>query len=88
MRTKLQGGADLSDVNYMDLVKIDQLEMDLPADEADQLTAQAKAFINAIRSGTRPVVTAEQGYAAVDAAERIVKAIAAHAWDGIGPSPF
>jgi predicted dehydrogenase len=88
VRSKLQDGADLSDVNYMDLVKIDQLEMDLPADEADQLTAQAKAFINAIQSGTRPVVTAEQGYAAVDAAERIVAAIAAHAWDGIGPSPF
>lgn len=88
VRAKLKDGADLSAVNYMDLVKIDQLEMDIPADEADQLTAQAKAFINAIRSGTRPVVTAEQGYAAVDAAERIVQAIAAHAWDGIGPSPF
>ncbi len=88
VRAKLQDGADLSDVNYMDLVKIDQLEMDIPADEADQLTAQAKAFVNAIRSGTRPVVTAEQGYAAVDAAERIVKAVDAHAWDGIGSSPF
>lgn len=88
VRAKLQDGADLSDVNYMDLVKIDQLEMDLPADEADQLTAQAKAFVNAVRSGSRPVVTAEQGYAAVDAAERIVKAIAAHTWDGVGKSPF
>ena len=82
------GGADLSDVNYMDLVTIDQLEMDIPADEADQLTAQAKAFVNAIRSGTKPVVTAEQGYAAVDAAERIVSAIQSHAWDGLGASPF
>jgi len=88
VRAKLQDGADLSDVNYMDLVNIDQLEMDLPADEADQLTAQAKAFVNAIRSGTTPVVTAEQGYAAVDAAERIVRAINAHAWDGLGTSPF
>lgn len=88
VRNKLRDGADLSDVNYMDLVKIDQLEMDLPADEADQLTAQAKSFVNAIRSGTKPVVTAEQGYAAVDAAERIVNAIKAHAWDGLGASPF
>lgn len=88
VRAKLQAGADLSDVNYMDLVTIDQLEMDIPADEADQLTAQAKAFVNAIRSGTKPVVTAEQGYAAVDAAERIVSAIQSHAWDGLGASPF
>jgi predicted dehydrogenase len=88
VRAKLQVGADLSDVNYMDLVTIDQLEMDIPADEADQLTAQAKAFVNAIRSGTKPVVTAEQGYAAVDAAERIVSAIQSHAWDGLGASPF
>lgn len=88
VRAKLQAGADLSDVNYMDLVTIDQLEMDIPADEADQLTAQAKAFVNAIRSGTKPVVTAEQGYAAVDAAERIVSAIQSHAWDGLGSSPF
>lgn len=88
VRNKLSAGADLSDLDYMDLVKIDQLEMDLPADEADQLTAQAKAFVNAIYSGTKPVVTAEQGYAAVDAAERIVNAIAAHAWEGIENSPF
>ncbi|MEO0475662.1 MAG: Gfo/Idh/MocA family oxidoreductase [Planctomycetota bacterium] len=88
VRTKLQDGADLSDVNYMDLVTIDQLEMDIPADEADQLTAQAKAFVNAIQSGTKPVVTAEQGYAAVDAAERIVEAITAHAWDGLGSKPL
>lgn len=88
VRTKLRGGADLSDVDYMDLVQIDQLEMDLPADEADQLTAQAKAFVIAIRSGTKPVVTAEHGYAAVDAAERIVKAIKAHAWDGLEKGQF
>jgi predicted dehydrogenase len=88
LRTKLSGGADLSDVDYKGLVKIDQLAMDLPADEADQLTAQAKAFVNAIRSGSRPIVTAEQGYAAVDAAERIVEAIAAHAWDGLGNKPL
>ena len=88
VRAKLRGGADLSDVNYMDLVNVDQLTMDLPADEADQLTAQAKAFINAIRSGSKPVVTAEQGYAAVDAAERIVDAIGAHAWEGLEKGRF
>lgn len=88
VRAKLRDGADLSDVDYMDLVKIDQLQMDLPADEADQLTAQAKAFVNAIRSESKPVVTAEHGYAAVDAAERIVKMIDAHGWDGLEKTEF
>ncbi len=88
VRRKLRDGADLSDLNYMDLVNVEQLTMDLPADEADQLTAQAKAFINAVRSGGAPVVTAEQGYAAVDAAERIVGAIQGHAWEGLEKRTF
>ncbi|MFN3168728.1 MAG: Gfo/Idh/MocA family oxidoreductase [Phycisphaeraceae bacterium] len=88
VRDKLRGGADLSDLNYMDLVNVEQLTMDLPADEADQLTAQAKAFVNAVRSDAAPVVTAEQGYAAVDAAERIVRAIQGHAWEGLAQQPF
>ena len=88
VRHKLREGADLSDLNYMDLVNVEQLAMDLPADEEDQLTAQAKAFINAIRSGGVPVVTAEQGYAAVDAAERIVRAIKGHSWDGLEKHTF
>lgn len=88
VRAKLRDGADLSDVNYMDLVNVEQLEMDLPEDEQDQLTAQAKAFIGAIESGTAPVVTAEQGYAAVQAAEMIVASIQQHAWEGLEKSTF
>ena len=88
VQAKLKSGADLSDMNYLDMVEVAPLTIDLPADETDQLTAQAKAFVNAIRSGTKPVVTAEQGYAAVDAAERIVKAIHAHAWDGFDKNKF
>jgi len=88
VRAKLSGGADLSDVKYLDLVKVDPLTIDQPGDETDQLTAQAKAFVNAIRTGSTPVVTAEQGCAAVDAAERIVAAMAEHAWDGLGNKPL
>ncbi len=84
VRAKLSSGDDLSDVNYLDLLKVDPLTVVLPEDESDQLTAQAKAFVNAIRSGSQPVVTAKQGCAAVDAAERIISAIASHAWDGLG----
>ena len=89
VRTKLRGGADLSDVNYMELVNIEQLSMeDIPPGEEDPLTAQATAFVHAVQAGTAPVVTAEQGYAAVDAAERIVQAIRAHDWEGLEKRSF
>ncbi|MEM9345640.1 MAG: Gfo/Idh/MocA family oxidoreductase [Planctomycetota bacterium] len=81
VQRQLVAGEDLSDMSYGDLLKAEPLSIDLPEDEKDQLTAQAKAFVHAIRSGTEPVVTAEHGCAAVDAAERIVKAIREHAWD-------
>lgn len=88
VRAKLRDGTDLSDLNYMDLVNIEQLTMDLPAGEEDPLTAQATAFIKSVCSGSAPVVTAEQGYAAVDAAEKIVQAIQQHAWEGLELSSF
>ncbi|MEM6506222.1 MAG: Gfo/Idh/MocA family oxidoreductase [Planctomycetota bacterium] len=81
VQQQLAAGEDLSDMNYGELLKIEPLSIELPDDEKDQLTAQAKAFVQAVRSGTDPVVTAEHGCAAVDAAERIVKAIREHAWD-------
>lgn len=88
VRAKLRDGADLSDVDYMDLVNVEQLTMDVPAGEEDQLTAQATAFLRAVASGSAPVVTAEQGYAAVEAAEQIVASIRAHAWDGLEKNRF
>lgn len=78
VRTKLSDGQDLSDVTYLDLVEVEPLAIDLPEDESDQLTAQAKAFVHAIHTNGEPIVTGAHGTAAVDAAERIVTAIAAH----------
>jgi predicted dehydrogenase len=75
LRGRLANGEDLSDVSYVDLLKPAPLSIDLPTDEQDQLTAQAKAFVHAIRTGTSPVVTAAHGGAAVEAAERIVAAM-------------
>lgn len=75
IQQKLAAGQDLSDLNYLDLVNVEPLTFDLPAGEEDQLTAQATAFVKAIRSGGPPVVTADQACASVDAAERIVRQI-------------
>ncbi|MGB0766763.1 MAG: Gfo/Idh/MocA family oxidoreductase [Phycisphaeraceae bacterium] len=81
-RKKLAEGDDLSHANYLDMLTPEPLSIDLPADETDQLTAQAKAFLQSVRDDSTPVVTGEQAAAAVDAAERIVSSMRRHAWDG------
>jgi predicted dehydrogenase len=62
---------DLSTLKYDDLLKVEPLAVD----DRDQLRAEQDAFINAVMSGSRPQVTAEDGAAAVELAMRIVGAI-------------
>ena len=88
VRQKLRAGQDLSSLNYMDLVTMEELTMDLPPGQDDPLTAQATAFLHAAVTGSAPVVTAEHGYAAVEAAERIVQAVKAHQWEGLERKAF
>lgn len=70
---KIKAGeiADLSQVSYADLVKIEQLTID----EVEPLRAQLDAFVDAVQNGKQPPVTAEDGLAAVELAKRIVAAI-------------
>ena len=63
---------DLSQLNYQELVKIEELH----SEEVEPLRAQLDAFIHSIRTNTKPVVTAEDGLAAVETARRIVESIA------------
>lgn len=69
VRARLRAGEDLSGLNYLELVKVDQLKVG--AD--DPLTLQARDFLDAVRTGRRPEVDAEAGLAAVRTAERIVE---------------
>lgn len=62
---------DLSDLNYQDLVQVEELQID----DAEPIRAEVESFIHAVRTGTRPLVTAEDGLAAVETAERIIAAI-------------
>jgi predicted dehydrogenase len=62
---------DLSDLNYHDLVQIEELQID----DAEPIRAEIESFIQSIRTGSRPIVTAEDGLAAVETAERIIAAI-------------
>lgn len=74
VRQQIQEGADLSDVDYAQLVNMEQLTMDLPEDQ-DPLTAELISFLNAVSSGTKPEVDGAAGLGAVDVAEKIIAQI-------------
>lgn len=71
VRNRLEEGQDLSSLNYMDLVAVEQLTID----EAEPLRMQLESFVHAIRTGEKPEVDADAGFAAVRTAERIIAAI-------------
>ena len=72
-----------SDLDYQDIVQVKELTFDLPPGEEDQLTAEQTNFLSAAQHGSRPAVDGPAGYAAVDAAERVVRAIKEHKWEGL-----
>jgi predicted dehydrogenase len=87
-RRQIAAGADLSDLDWGQLVQVEQLAMDLPEGQDDPLTAQATNFLAAARGLEDPVVTAAQGIAAVAAAEQVLQAAADHHWEGLTPQPL
>jgi predicted dehydrogenase len=82
LRAELEAGQDLTDVDYSSIVHVEELTMDLPPGQDDPLTAELASFVDTVRTGGAPVVDAAAGFAAVDAAERVVKAIVDHRWHG------
>ena len=67
---QLRAGVDLSDLDWSELVNIEPLSIDT----ADQLEMEIAAFIDAVRTGEKPAIDAEAGFANVRTAERIVQA--------------
>lgn len=86
VRAEVAAGADLSDVDYSALVNVVELSMDpAPAKDDptnDPLTAELMNFLETVRQGRAPMVDAEAGVAAVDAAERVLAAVHEHRWQG------
>jgi predicted dehydrogenase len=72
---KIRSGeiTDLSELNFADLVQIDELQID----DIEPLRAQLDAFVEAVTKKIPPAISAEDGLAAVETATRIVEAIAA-----------
>ncbi len=62
---------DISQVNYMDLVKVEELQID----DVEPLRAELESFVAAVKDGGTPVVSAEEGLAAVETARGIMAAM-------------
>jgi predicted dehydrogenase len=66
--------------------------MDIATDGCDQLTMELMDFVRCVRTGARPRAGGEEGCAALNLAEEIIKEIAQHPWDAaglqVGPNAF
>jgi predicted dehydrogenase len=70
---KIRSGeiTDLSDLNYADLVQVEELQID----DIEPLRAELESFVAAVTGKAKPEVTVEDGAAAVETATRIVESI-------------
>lgn len=71
VQERLREGNDLTSLKWDQLVNVE----DLAVDDAEPIVMEVKAFIEAVRTGQRPPIDAEAGFANVRTAERIVEAI-------------
>jgi predicted dehydrogenase len=72
VRDQLKSGADLTDMDWTELINIEPLEID----NGEPIVKEIEAFLDAVRTGEQPAINAEAGFANVRTAERIVEAIA------------
>ena len=72
------GGLDFGDVNWPDLLHIEQLDIQ----DAEPLRVEQASFLAAVaKRNSRPEVTAEEGLAAMECAERILAIVGKHKWE-------
>ncbi|MBI4578241.1 MAG: Gfo/Idh/MocA family oxidoreductase [Planctomycetes bacterium] len=69
--------SQLAGIDYSTLVNVEPLEVD----DVEPLRAELQSFIEALRCGRPPEVSAEDGVAAVELAEQIVAALKQHQWE-------
>ena len=69
LRSRLAAGEDLSSIDYVDLVEVEEP----PVGDEDALTLQAKDFLHSVRTGEKPEVDAQAGSMAIRTAERIMR---------------
>ncbi len=68
---------DFSTVNWTEMLHIEQLDIT----DAEPLKVEQQAFLNAVANpACRPEVTAEEGLAALECAEKILAGVCQHKW--------
>lgn len=72
VREQLRAGADLTDMDWTELVNIEPLTID----SGEPIVKEIEAFLDAVRTGQQPAIDATAGFVNVRTAERIVEAIA------------
>ena len=72
-----KGDFDFATVNWPELLHIEQLDID----EREPLRVEQESFLDAvIDRSKRPEVTGEEGLAALECAEKILKSVSSHEW--------
>jgi predicted dehydrogenase len=67
----IRNGVDLSTLKWDQLVNIEMLQVD----DAEPIVMEIQEFIDAVRTGRKPAIDAEAGFANVRTAQRIVEAM-------------
>lgn len=68
--------SQMQDLDFGSMVKIEPLKVD----DVEPLRAEIESFLTSCREGRAAAVSAEDGYAAVEMAERITHAIRERNW--------
>lgn len=80
LQDQLRRGADLTDLDWTELVNIEPLVID----DAEPLKTEIRAFLDAVRTGDQPPIDASAGWVNVRTAERIVEQIHATMGQPVG----
>lgn len=73
---KVENLSQLTGADFGKMVKVEPLAVD----DTDALRAQLESFLDSVRTGKPPAVTAEDGIAALELATRIAEAVKGHRW--------
>jgi predicted dehydrogenase len=71
--------SQMQDLDFGSMVKIEPLVVD----DVEPLKAEIGTFLDSVRNGTEAAVSAEDGYAAVELAERITNAVREKNWNQV-----
>ena len=76
--------SQMQDLDFGSMVNVEPLTFD----DVEPLRAELEAFLNSIRTGTPPAVSAQDGADAVQLAHDILESVKSHRWEGTEAGPI